>query len=132
MKQQLFEALASAITARRNVRDRGEDPTAIDWMIRHGQRAEALTKEHMPSGAGFDNGTWIDLDASDPDCLVLHTSFHHMSDVGMYDGWTEHTVRVKPSFVGRFTLTVSGKNRREIKDHIADEFRHCLEIEISD
>lgn len=49
--------------------------------------------------------------------------------MGMYVGWTEHTITVTPSFIG-LNVKVSGRNRNEIKDYIADHFSDCLETEI--
>jgi hypothetical protein len=80
--------------------------------------------ETAPSGSGFDNGTQIDRDRSD--VLIFSTSFHHMDEAGGYDGWTEHTVRVKPSLAWGFDLTVSGRDRNGIKDYIADVFSPWL------
>jgi hypothetical protein len=56
---------------------------------------------------------------------VLETAFHHMTEYGYYDGWTEHTVRVYPEFDG-FRMTISGRNRNDIKDYIYDTFHDCL------
>lgn len=85
---------------------------------------EAIVKEYMPSGSGFDNGTTIDLDASREDRLVFNTAFHHMNEGGFYDGWTEHTVTVKPSFWGT-SIKVGGRDRNLIKDYIGDTFHHA-------
>ena len=76
--------------------------------------------ETAPSGSGFDNGTTVELGRNGT--LLFNTSFHHMNDGGYYDGWTEHTVRVKPTLAWSFDLTVSGRNRNDIKDYIAEVF----------
>jgi hypothetical protein len=85
----------------------------------------------MPHGSGFDNGTELDTKTSAREKLIFATSFHHMDDNGSYDGWTEHTVTVRPSLVHGFGLTVSGRNVRGIKDHIAEAFESALSTEIS-
>jgi hypothetical protein len=76
--------------------------------------------ETAPSGSGFDAGTQVNEDRSD--ILLFTTAYHHMDEDGFYDGWTEHTVRVKPSLAWGFDLTVSGRDRNDIKDYIADVF----------
>jgi len=76
--------------------------------------------ETAPSGSGFDNGTTVELGRGGT--LVFYTAFHHMNDGGYYDGWTEHTVRVKPSLAWGFDLTISGRNLNDIKDYIAEVF----------
>jgi hypothetical protein len=106
------------------------------WFERHTDRIAALNGV-MPSGAGFDNGTEIVLAddlAKAAGCstgakLVFQTAFHHMTADGVYDGWTEHTVTVTPSFIGGFDLKVSGRDRNQIKDYIADTFSHALGAE---
>ena len=62
------------------------------------EKAEALVKEHMPSGSGFDCGTqlaWEKMSSGGTTIkwngkLVFKTSFHHMDEHGGYDGWTEY------------------------------------------
>jgi len=48
-----------------------------------------------------------------------------MDESGGYGGWTEHYVTVTPTFTG-IDIKVSGKNRNEIKDYIAEAFEVCL------
>lgn len=79
----------------------------------------------LPSGSGFDSGSTFEIDSSSPDRLVFNTSFHHMNDVGYYDGWTGHNVIVTPSFDG-FNIRVTGKNRNDIKDYIGEVFHDIL------
>lgn len=83
---------------------------------------EAYVQKHAPRGSGFDSGTKIDLDRSRADRLVFNTAFHHMNEHGYYDGWTEHTVTVRPTFGTTPEVRISGRNRNGIKDYIADTF----------
>ena len=87
--------------------------------------------EEFPSGSGFDNGTQIDLDASDDDKLMFTTAFHHMNDGGMYDGWTEHTVIVTGSLGMGFHVKVGGRDRNEIKDYISEQFHYALDRDVA-
>jgi hypothetical protein len=100
-----------------------------EWHTRHLGTLAALVKESMPSGGGFDNGTTLDS-ASTPEKLIFHTSFHHMDESGMYDGWTEHRVTVRASLVFGITLHVSGRDRNDIKDYIAETFHAALTAEV--
>jgi hypothetical protein len=77
----------------------------------------------LPSGSGIDNGTKV-ADISDS-ALLLSCGFHHMNDGGMYDGWTEHTIRVKPDWRG-IKLTVTGRNRNEVKDYLGELYYDAL------
>ena len=122
----LYQELASRIQARLNCAESGN----VEWFEKHEARIEELVKNYMPSGSGFDCGTKIDLDKSTPEKLVFYTDFHHMNEVGYYDGWTEHRITVRPSLAFGFTLTISGKNRNEIKDYIHQAFDCALNEEV--
>lgn len=126
-KAKLYEALAMMCDARTNCHELGN----TDWFETWTERAEALVKEHMPSGSGFDSGTTLDLDESSGAKLVFNTSFHHMDQHGGYDGWTEHQVIVSPSLTHGFTIRVSGRNKNEIKDHISESFGAALNLEVN-
>lgn len=94
----------------------------------HGDVVARIIRDLAPSGSGFDNGTILDNDKTRDNRLVFSTSFHHMNDVGMYDGWTKHEVIVYPTFYG-YALRVTGRNRNNIKEHISEVFRNFLDTE---
>jgi hypothetical protein len=125
MRRKLYQMIASAIDARETCRANGNR----EWFKRHTDTIEALTREHMPSGSGFDNPTTLDLDNSTPDCLRFRAAFHHMNDAGYYDGWTYHIVTVRPSLAFEIDLRVTGPNRNDIKGHIAETFHDALTLE---
>lgn len=127
MSKLLCNRIAELVQARANCLDR--DPVNQEWADRHEERALALVREHMPSGSGFDSGTALDLDRSTGEKLVFSTSFHHMAESGMYDGWTEHLVTVTPSLLFGFLIKVGGRDRNQIKDYIAETFHHALSQE---
>lgn len=79
----------------------------------------------LPSGAGFDAGS-LDRERSDNRRLVFHTSYHHMDDLGYYGGWTSHTIYVWADLGFEFDLNITGKDRNNIKDFIADVFGEYL------
>lgn len=113
----VYREIADSFTAYQNcVKD-----SKREWKLTHKLRVEQLVSEHMPSGAGFDDGTKFDFDKSTPEKLVFYTSFHHMNDYGSYDGWTDHVVTVTPSFIG-VNIRISGRNRKDIKEYICDVF----------
>lgn len=142
MLQPLYQAIASAVDARlRCIHNYETAQTQADrehWdaMVRQWTASldlsnkESLPKRHLPSGAGFDDGTQIDLEVSTPDKIVMRTMFHHMNDGGYYDGWTIHKVTVTPSLIHRITLDVDGKDRAQIKDLIHDVFHNALMGEV--
>jgi hypothetical protein len=118
----LVEHFANCFQALRNCEESGN----ADWLEIWERRIAALSREHLPSGSGFDSGSSFNLDESRPDRLIFATSFHHMNDSGMYDGWTEHRVIVTPSFVHGFELKVTGRDKRQIKDYIGETFQNVL------
>ena len=123
----LYSELAMAIQARLNCEQSGNK----EWFDTWSTRIESLVGTYMPSGSGFDSGTKIDLELSHAEKLVFHASFHHMNDAGYYVGWTGHTVTVTPSFAHKFNLRVSGRNRNDIKDYIAESFDSALCAEVT-
>jgi len=116
----LAQHIAIAVEARHNCTKSGN----AEWHAKHTQSLQTLS-EFLPSGSGLDSGTKIDAEASSADKIVLTTSFHHMNTHGSYDGWTDHVVIIKPAFHG-FTISVSGRNRSDIKDYLADTFDMAL------
>jgi hypothetical protein len=122
MEYPLYQRFAYLVEARLNCIKLGN----TEWKFKHEDRAEYLVRNHMPSGAGIDNGTTLDFDKSTPEKLVFHTAYHHMDENGYYDGWTHHTVVVKPSLTSRFYMTISGRDRNGIKDYLHDCFCEAL------
>ena len=120
----LYQDLAALVYARRNCAER--TPPNAEWFARHTDAILQLVKDHMPSGSGIDSGTELDLERSTPDKLVFATSFHHMDEGGGYDGWTDHTITVRASLWTPFQISVSGRNRNDIKDYLAECFDYAL------
>ena len=128
MNRPLYQALASALQAKVNCRESGN----TEWYHKHVERLNTLVQDHMPRGSGVDNGSYLDHEKSSPDKLVFTTSYHHMNDGGMYDGWTDHTVVVTPSLAFGISLRITGRNRNDIKDYLADLFLEALKTEVSE
>jgi hypothetical protein len=129
--RQLVAAFAQTLAARENCRKAGNSA----WFTVHSSRLADLCREHMPSGSGVGlraGGTEFDFDASKPDRLVFNTGFHHMDESGGYDGWTEHQVIVTPSLVFGFELRITGRDRNDIKDYLAELYQSALSAEIAD
>lgn len=129
----LIEQIATLIEARENCIRRmrsapvgtNDHALAAQWKENHEHALHKL-EQRLPSGAGIDAGTTINLDRSTREKTVLQTSYHHMNDSGMYDGWTEHAVTVSASLVHRLNIRIGGPNRNQIKDYLHDVFTECL------
>lgn len=121
-KTTIAEYIAGKLQAVRNCQ---ASDTFSEWEDRHMEDIEAAVRQG-PSGSGWDCGTSFDADKSGPNKLVFFGSFHHMDDVGSYDGWTEHVITVRPDFIHRLDIKISGQDRNGIKDHIYDIFHNWL------
>jgi len=122
----LFQELARRVEAMNNC----SRSNNTEWYRHHKTTITELVKKYFPSGCGFDNGTQLDLDNSTAEKLVFTTSFHHMNDNGVYVGWTDHKIIIKPSLTTLFTLSVKGENRNQVKETITDSFLQILNTKI--
>jgi hypothetical protein len=125
-----YVAIASALAAKNHCVERRLDVLTDEWS----EYIDALVKAHAPSGAGFDNGTHLNVDKTQiggnkPQRLVFDVSFHHMSEHGYYTHWTHHEVWVYPWFDG-FSVRVTGRDDNFVKDLIADTFSHLGNVEV--
>lgn len=97
-----------------------------EWTNKHKDTINYIVKNFMPSGSGIDNGTKFDFDSSNGDKLVFTFGYHHMNENGYYDGWTEHTLTVRPSLQFGFTCSISGRNKNDIKDYLYETYQCAL------
>lgn len=122
----LFEMIAQTCGARHRCLKNG-----AEFAHKHDATLDAIEADWLPSGSGIDTGTSIDRDASNDERIVLNTSYHHMNDNGFYNGWTDHKITLKPSFIDGFSIKISGRNRNFIKDYLGDLFAEALRKECS-
>lgn len=120
---QVIQAIATACNALRTCEETGND-----WRHTWDERLTRIERDILPSGSGFDSGCTIDRDSNGAR-VTIKTSFHHMHESGMYDGWTEHKVIVTPDLGCGFNIRVTGRNRNGIKDYIADAMHDALSEE---
>ena len=118
----LASRLAALVVAVRNCERTGN----TEWRDKHMEKISQLVRELLPHGSGLDAGVTLDVERSTGACLVLETSFHHMDENGFYDGWTDHTVRVRASLALGLTLTISGRDRNDVKEYIHEAFHYAL------
>tara|TARA_R100001086_G_C11696865_1_gene220200 strand:+ start:209 stop:595 length:387 start_codon:yes stop_codon:yes gene_type:complete len=118
-----FEGLARILDAKRSCIESGNQVWEDTWDKRIDEYMDSA-----PSGSGWDEGT--KLGEWNGRTIVFFGSFHHMDEGGGYDGWTEHIIRAKPSLAYGFDLSVSGKNRNQIKDYLAEMFSIWLDEEV--
>lgn len=123
--EKTYVLLAQLLQARANCERSGN----AEWFERHTEKIERIMRSTAPSGSGFDSGTSLNFERSNASRLVFTTAFHHMNEDGYYDGWTEHTVTAHADLASGFTLSISGRDRNEIKDYIADTFNFWLNDE---
>jgi hypothetical protein len=90
---------------------------------------EYLVNEYLPHGSGLDGMVCVDLTRSKSNKIFIDVEYHHMNEVGMYDGWTNHSIVVTPTFFG-VDIRVTGKDRNSIKEYLADLFHSALMDEV--
>ena len=121
VKYTVIAEIAGAVDAIHRLKAMGRTKTKSDWQ----EFLRWIEVQHLPRGAGIDNGTTIDWEASTRTKVIIYTAYHHMNDAGYYDGWTGHTVTVKPAFNG-VEISVKGPNRDDINDYLAEIFEEAL------
>ena len=100
-----------------------------EWEDKHEETIENIVKNQLPSGSGIDSGNKFNYEKSNGDKLVLDSAFHAMDENGMYEGWIDYNVTVKPSLMHEITIDIRGNfgNRQEIKDMLCETYRTELE-----
>lgn len=111
----VFQAIASAISALPHY-----------WAE---ERLDLIEREYLPSGSGIDAGCMILVEESHKDRIVIQADFHHMNEVGYYDGWTSHKVIITPSLIYGFDIRITGRDKNGIKDYLAELFCQVLDQE---
>lgn len=124
----LSHIIAARVATMAHLEKRGGECHA-SVIERNRDEIERVVKAYMPSGSGFDAGTQFNFDKSSESRLVFNVSFHHMNDSGMYDGWTDHTVIIESTFTSP-NVKVTGRDKRDIKDYIADCFLPMMSQQI--
>lgn len=86
-------------------------------------------EQMLPSGSGIDAGTKIDREKSGKDKVIINFEYHHLNGDGYYDGWTQHKLIVKPTFMG-IEMNIQGRDRNDTKDYLYDLFDTVLNEQI--
>lgn len=113
-----------------DARNRSIERNNTEWITKHEDRIHEIEKNYLPHGSGIDSGCTIDLDRSTGEKIIINTSFHHMNDAGMYDGWTDHKVIVTPSLIHGIDIHITGRDRNMIKDYLYQVFDMDLNTEM--
>ena len=107
-----------------------EKNNSKDWERRWHAQLDYIEKNILPSGAGLDAGSKIYRDNTNEAEIFIKTSFHHMDDAGGYDGWTDHLIKVRATFLG-VKIDISGQNLNGIKKYLGDVFGDTLGRDLS-
>jgi len=120
------KSLAAWIAETSEWAERAEDNLNAQWGPIARTRLDQLVNM-LPSGSGIDSGT--KLVSASASKIVLECSFHHMSEHGYYDGWTEHRITVRPTF-DSLDIHISGRNRNDIKEYLYEVYALALSEKI--
>lgn len=126
MKTTLINHIARNLEWYRNLLD--NQKASEKWMGECSTRIYKLNKE-LPHGSGIDAGCEIDESRSTKNKIVISFGFHHMDENGMYDGWTNHDLIIRPDFDG-FKIKITGRDRNCVKDYLYELFFRELQKEI--
>lgn len=125
--EKLARILATAYDALTRCRSDSANESQAAWESRWESVIERAA-EMLPRGGGFDCYPTLDTDSDYRGRLVFRGSYHVMNDAGMYDGWRDYAVTVRPCLVHGFVLTVRGGGR-DLGDYIAESFHAALSAE---
>lgn len=89
-------------------------------------KIKEIVSANFPAGSGFNFGTYFDEKASNTNKLVFYTKYHHMNEMGFYDGVTDHKIIITPDFVYHINIKITGRDRNGIKGYIGEIFYDCL------
>ena len=118
MKQELYKQIANLCIA--------EKQCSPDWKFKHRERLINYAQNNLPSGSGIDSGCILWIDDSGADKIIIKFSYHFMNENGMYDGWEDYELTLRPDFVNGFLMKITGKNRDDVKDYFYDTFDYAL------
>jgi hypothetical protein len=122
MTRPLYQVLATTLEAAFNCERSGN----VEWFGKHELRLALLVKEYLPSGSGINAGTSLLFSKQKTGELRLGVSFQHMNSDGYYEGWTSHEIIVTPNLGHGFDLKITGPNKNDIKEYLADVFHTAL------
>jgi hypothetical protein len=117
----LYRELATLVQARKTC---AESATHQDWFQKHSETIKRLVSNHLAQYR-------IDLNESHADKLVFYGNESQFTEDGVEDGYTSHTVIVKPSLTFGFTLRITGHDRNDVKEHIAQLFNAQLREDVT-
>lgn len=130
MTTPLYRELASLIDAAMRCARPDANSSQREWGPRHRARADALVREYLPSGSGFDNGTKLNHEQSHGNCLIFVSDFHKIDENGFYCGWTgPFPVIVRPDLQSGISVEVRGLDKRDedaLGDYIHETFMGSL------
>lgn len=126
MKRTVIEAVAMVISAIKNC----QKTHNTEWEQSHTEKLESLVSEYLPHGSGLDGIVEVDIEKSTENKIIINVEYHHMDQMGGYDGWTNHSLICTPSFIHGVDIRVTGKDRNQIKEYLVDLFSEHLLKEV--
>lgn len=122
--QPLYQIMAHTLETLQNC-NRWNNPT---WQA-HWSLLIDMCVGLLPHGGGFDDYPKMDRKRSKPDYFVFRGSYHVMNGRGLYVGWRDYRVTVKPSFAYGLTVRVTGARLGELNEYIYEVFANALRTE---
>lgn len=128
MNRPIYAAMAEAITAYQNCVAKGNELWANRWLDRLKQLENLLP---VGSGSGFFDVHLFALYRFKEE-IRIDLSYLFTDEHGVYDGYRDYQVVIKPSLFLGVKLTVKGRDRNDIKTYIRDVYYQALTSESPD
>lgn len=117
MEKKVYAEIANVVNALKKSRE-GDAPQEIINM--HKKKKKRLENDFLPSGSGFDKGSYICTEMSSRNKLVIETSYHHMNH-GQYVGWSDLQIIVRPDLITGVWLDVEVKRQDSLVKEMTGE-----------
>jgi hypothetical protein len=126
MRRTVIEVIAMVVSAIKNCQKTGN----TEWEQSHTKKLKSLVSEYLPHGSGLDGIVEVDIEKSSENKVVINIEYHHMDEMGGYDGWTNHSLTCTPSFIHGVDIRITGKDRNQLKEYLVDLFSEHLLKEV--
>lgn len=132
MKKKIYQEIATLVDAYKRCLETGNQ-----YADTHIERLLKIEREYLPHGSGIDSGCGIDMQKSSGEKVVITFGYHFMDDNGMYAGWDEYRLTVKPSLVFGINMRIvcidrssEDRYRNYTKEYFYQLFDYALNQEV--
>ena len=115
--------LVSALINTSKLIDNYKSSDHTDWAAFHEEKLAKLCRDHLPRGIGVFG---VSVAATTDTKAVFYCLYRHTDKHGYFVCNTAYRIVVRPTFTG-LAIRVLGRNKYNVKEYLADQFRDALE-----